>query len=90
MAQGACMAIEDGAVLARALEGAGSVGEGLALYQRNRVDRTARVVLESTEHGGLYHMTDAAQMREAFAKRNIAKERAEWLFNYDPLTVPLN
>jgi len=39
---------------------------------------------------GLYHMTDAAQMREAFAKRNIAKERAEWLFNYDPLTVALN
>jgi len=35
-------------------------------------------------------MTDGAQMREAFAKRNIAKERAEWLFNYDPLTVALN
>jgi hypothetical protein len=28
-------------------------------------------------------------MREAFTRRNIAKERAEWLFNYDPLTVPL-
>ena len=90
MAQGACMAIEDGAVLARALEGSDSVSAGLDLYQRNRVDRTARVVLESTEHGGLYHITDAAQMREAFAKRNIAKERAEWLFNYDPLTVALN
>jgi len=89
MAQGACMAIEDGAVLARALEGAGSITEGLQLYQRNRVDRTARIVNESTDHGGLYHMTDAAQMREAFTKRNIAKERAEWLFNYDPLTVPL-
>jgi salicylate hydroxylase len=76
-------------VLARALEGAGSIMEGLQLYQRNRVDRTARIVNESTDHGGLYHMTDAEQMREAFTKRNIAKERAEWLFNYDPLTVPL-
>ena len=89
MAQGACMAIEDGAVLARALAQAGNVADGLDLYQRNRVDRSARVVTESTEHGGLYHMVDAEQMRQAFANRNIAKERAQWLFNYDPLTVAL-
>lgn len=89
LAQGACMAVEDGAVLARALQGAGTVTEALAIYERARVDRTARVVLESTEHGGLYHMVDAQQMREAFAKRNIAKERSEWLYNYDPLTVAL-
>jgi salicylate hydroxylase len=89
MAQGACMAIEDGAVLARALEGSDSVTAGLDLYQRNRLDRTARVVNESTEHAGLYQLADAEQMRQAFANRNIAKERAQWLFNYDPLTVPL-
>ena len=89
LAQGACIAIEDGAVLARAVAGAGSVTEALEIYQRNRVDRTARVVTESTEHGGLYHMVDAEQMRRAFHERNIAKERAEWLYNYDPLTVPL-
>jgi salicylate hydroxylase len=90
MAQGACMAIEDGAVLARALEGAGGVTEALQLYQRNRLERTARVVTESTDHGGLYHIVDVEEMRRAFASRNIAKERAQWLFNYDPLTVPLN
>jgi hypothetical protein len=28
-------------------------------------------------------------MKRAFAQRNIARERAEWLYNYDPLTVPL-
>lgn len=89
MAQGACMAIEDGAVLARALEGTDSIAAGLDLYQRNRLDRTARVVNESTEHAGLYQLADAEQMRQAFANRNIAKERAQWLFNYDPLTVPL-
>lgn len=90
LAQGACMAIEDGAVLARALEGAGSVSEALQVYQRARVDRCARVVTQSTEHGGLYQLKDAEEMKRAFAARNIAQERAQWLYNYDPLTVPLH
>ncbi len=83
------MAIEDGAVLARALEGAASVPEAVELYQRARVYRCARVVTESAEHGTLYHIKDAAEMKKAFADRNIARERAQWLFNYDPLKVPL-
>lgn len=89
MAQGACMAVEDGAVLARALQGAASVSDALGLYERARVERCARVVNESTEHGGLYHTVDAEEMRRAFAAKNIAKERGQWLFPYDPLTVPL-
>ncbi len=89
IAQGACMAIEDGAVLARALEGAASVSEAVELYQRARIHRCARVVTESAEHGNLYHIKDASQMKKAFADRNIARERAQWLFNYDPLKVPL-
>ena len=89
LAQGACMAIEDGAVIARALEGAASVPEALQLYQRARVERCARVVTESSEHGGLYHIVDAQEMKQAFAARDIAQERAQWLYNYDPLTVPL-
>jgi salicylate hydroxylase len=89
IAQGACMAIEDGAVLARALEGAASVPEALDLYQLARVERCARVVTESAEHGTLYHIKDASEMKKAFANRNIARERAQWLFNYDPLRVPL-
>jgi salicylate hydroxylase len=90
LAQGACMAIEDAAVLARALEGAASVREALQVYERARVERCARVVIESAEHGGLYHIVDADEMKRAFTERNIAKEREEWLYNYDPLTVPLH
>lgn len=89
LAQGACMAIEDAAVLARALAGAGSVAEALQVYERARVERCARVVTESAEHGGLYHIVDAVEMKKAFAERNIAQERERWLYNYDPLTVPL-
>ena len=44
LAQGAAMAIEDGAVLARALRQETDIAEALDLYQRNRVDRTARIV----------------------------------------------
>lgn len=90
LAQGACMAVEDGAILARALDGAASIAEGLQIYQRARIDRCARVVNESTEHGGLYHIVDADEMRKAFKEKNISKERAQWLYPYDPLTVPLN
>ncbi|MGD9924939.1 MAG: FAD-dependent monooxygenase, partial [Pseudorhodoplanes sp.] len=43
LAQGAAMAIEDAAVLARALRQTDDIAEGLDLYQRNRVDRTARI-----------------------------------------------
>ncbi len=89
LAQGAVMAIEDSAVLARALESVDCIADALRLYQRNRADRTARVVTESTAHGGLYHIVDAEEMKRAFAKKNVAKERAEWLYCYDPLTVEL-
>jgi salicylate hydroxylase len=89
MAQGAVMSIEDGAVLARALEGSASVPAALDLYQRNRTERTARVVRESTEHGDIYHIADAAEMRRAFEEKNIAKSRDQWLYPYDPLTVEL-
>lgn len=89
LAQGAAIAVEDGAVLARALDGSATVPDAIALYQRNRIERTARVVNESNKMGGLYRIVDAEEMRRAFAERNPAKDRAQWLFNYDPLTVPL-
>ena len=41
------------------------------------IDRAARIVNESTEHGGLYHMEDMARMKRAFEDKNIAKERAD-------------
>jgi salicylate hydroxylase len=37
--------------------------------------------------GELYHISDAAQMRQAFHDRNIARSRNEWLYPYDPLKV---
>jgi salicylate hydroxylase len=90
MAQGAAMAIEDAAVLTRALELDAPLSRQLAAYQRERAPRTRRVVLESSELGELYHITDAATMRAAFQERNIARSRNEWLYPYDALGVPLD
>jgi salicylate hydroxylase len=89
MAQGANMAIEDGGVLARCLDGGEPVPDALRRYERNRAPRTSRIVRESTEHGELFHITDAAQMREAFIRKDIARSRREWLYCYDPMTVAL-
>lgn len=85
MAQGAAMAIEDAAVLARALEFPGLLAERLRRYQSHRAPRTARVVRESGEMGDLYHIGDAESMRRAFADRDIARSRNGWLYPYDPL-----
>lgn len=89
MASGAVMAIEDAAVLMRSLNMNDDIAAALDMYQRNRVDRTARIVTESTEHGDLYHLSNREEFEEGFGKKNIAKERGEWLYSYDPLTVAL-
>ncbi len=89
LAQGAAMAIEDGAVLARALRQESDIAEGLDLYQRNRVDRTARIVEQSTQNRWLFHLPSQEAMREEFSKRNQGEERNRWLYSYNPLTVPL-
>ena len=89
MAQGAAMAIEDAAVLARALALDGSLEERLCRYEQHRAPRTARVVNESSEMGELYLISDAVQMRQAFHDHNIARSRNEWLYPYDPLQVQI-
>ncbi|HPF47219.1 MAG: FAD-dependent monooxygenase [Alphaproteobacteria bacterium] len=89
MASGAVMAIEDGAVLMRSINANNDVAEALDMFQRNRLERTARIVTGSTEMGDLYHLSNREEFEKGFAKRNVAKERNEWLYAYDPLTVAL-
>jgi salicylate hydroxylase len=89
MAQGAAMAIEDGAILARALDTAATIPAALDLYQRTRYERTARVQIGSNELGHLFHLRTEQELRSAFSRRDLAKERGTWLYSYDPLTAPL-
>jgi salicylate hydroxylase len=90
LAQGAAMAIEDGAVVTRALAAAGTVAEALQIYQRNRIERTSRIVTGSTANRELFHLRDQEKMRQAFANRDEGAARNAWLYSYNPLTVPLD
>jgi salicylate hydroxylase len=89
LAQGAAMAIEDGAILMRALGMEAGIADALQLYQRNRLERTARIVNNSGLMRTLYHSRDQATLRKAFAGRNEGGDRNAWLYSYNPLTVPL-
>jgi salicylate hydroxylase len=89
LAQGACMAIEDGAVLTRALAQTDSISEALQLYQRNRVDRTQRIVNQSSANRTLFHLRTVDEIRASFARRDEGADRNAWLYSYNPLTVKL-
>jgi salicylate hydroxylase len=89
LAQGACMAIEDGAVLTRALDQADSIPEALQLYQRNRVDRTVRIVNQSSAKRTLFHLRTVDEVRASFAQQDQGADRNAWLYSYNPLTVLL-
>ncbi len=89
LAQGAAMAIEDGAVLTRALNATRETADALRLYERNRIERTSRIVNGSGANRTLFHMSDQAKLREAFANRDEGRARNEWLYSYNPLTVAL-
>jgi salicylate hydroxylase len=89
LAQGAVMAIEDGAVLTRALAMSETIPAALSLYQRNRVDRTAQIVLQSSANRELFHLRSEADIRARFARRDEGEERNRWLYSYNPMTVEL-
>lgn len=89
LAQGACMAIEDAAVLTRALQSTNDTADALQLYERNRIDRTSRIVKGSDANRTLFHMRDQKKLRQAFAARDEGADRNAWLYSYNPLTVTL-
>lgn len=89
LAQGACMAIEDAAVLMRALDQADEIPGALELYQRNRIERTVRIVNQSTANRKLFHLRTEAEIRASFAQRDEGADRNAWLYSYNPLTVKL-
>jgi salicylate hydroxylase len=96
LAQGAAMAIEDGYILARALEKyAGDPERALQRYEDVRKERTARVVIGSAANTKRFHNPALANAEGAaeYVSREWTEEkiseRYEWLFKYDVDAVEL-
>ena len=96
LAQGAAMALEDGYVLARALDKYRDAPQtALAKYEAARQERTSRIVLGSAANAKRFHnpaLADASGAADYVSSEwteQRVKERYEWLFQYDVDTVPL-
>lgn len=96
LAQGAAMSIEDGCVLARALDKhRNDLPAGLRAYQATRIERTTRIVLASSANTKRFHNPELADARgaEAYITReweeSRVRDRYEWLFAYEPENVPI-
>jgi salicylate hydroxylase len=93
LGQGACQAIEDGAVLATALSAeASDPVTGLARYERTRRPRASRVVLAARERGLSNHLTSRwatwrrdllIAWRRRVNRRDPEGRGAAWLADYD-------
>ena len=87
MAQGAAMAIEDGAVLAECLAASADVAASLKRYEELRRVRAARIQTGSRRNAKLFHMRG-----EAAAERNrtfgTSRNRTlDWLYRYDAFNL---
>lgn len=95
MAQGAVMAIEDGVILARALDEYADIATALEHYEAARNERTAALVRASSANAKRFHnqTLSTAGEAEAYLQREFneqkVKERYDWLFEYDVLTVKI-
>jgi salicylate hydroxylase len=88
MAQGACQAIEDAAVLAACLRLLPDPVQALRQYEDLRRERTARVQLAARHNETVFHLPDGAEQRErdrklATASGERSVHRNAWVFGYD-------
>ncbi len=85
MAQGACQAIEDGAVLAACLRRFDEPHAALRHYESLRRERTAGVQLAARRNETTFHLPDGPEQRARDAR--LADEpplpRSAWLYGYD-------
>ena len=87
MAQGAAMAIEDGAVLAACLRASSDVPAAFGRYENLRKDRTAHIQVGSRRNARLFHLRGVqAWVRNRAARRAGARSMAR-LYDYDALTA---
>ncbi len=93
MAQGACQAIEDAAVLAHCLEGVSpddeAVDAALARYEAARRPRTAEIQTLSWRNRTTFHLPDGEEQvrRDAVLSQPHDPTTMDWLYGYDAATA---
>jgi salicylate hydroxylase len=95
MAQGACQAIEDAAVLARALDEHADVDKALDLYESARRPRTANIQGRSFANATTFHFADGPEQQQrdtTYAKVSALGDAAlanfDWLYDFDAMREP--
>ena len=83
MAQGAAMAIEDAAVLARCLAGSQPVAAQLRRYEDLRRDRTARVQQGSRRNARIFHLAGAPAWARNKALQLAPGKPLHWVYKHD-------
>jgi salicylate hydroxylase len=95
LAQGANMAIEDAAVMARCLALDEPTEKALARFEKLRWQRTADIVNRSRDNAQRFHnpqLSDPAKAVDYVSSEwepEKVRRRYDWMFEYDPLRVPL-
>jgi salicylate hydroxylase len=95
LAQGANMAIEDAAVMARCLALDEPTENALARFEKLRWQRTADIVNRSRDNAQRFHNPQLSDPAKAVDYVSIewepekVRRRYDWMFEYDPLRVPL-
>ena len=87
MAQGAVMAIEDAAILARALtEVSGSIEDQLKAYETARKDRASQVVARARRNGEIYHMSGpmatARNLSMRMMPQSMLLKQFDWIYSW--------
>ncbi|MFN3605841.1 MAG: FAD-dependent monooxygenase, partial [Cypionkella sp.] len=93
LAQGASMALEDGAVLADLLD-SDTPDRALARYQALRAPRVARIIAAANANARNYHLAGARKTIAHMGLRtvdalapNVMLRRFDWLYGYDATQV---
>jgi salicylate hydroxylase len=95
LAQGANMALEDAAVMARCLAAYDAPEQALARFEEMRWQRTADIVNRSRDNALRFHNPQLSDPDTAVNyvssewESEKVRLRYDWLFEYDAWTVPL-
>lgn len=94
LAQGACMAIEDGWVLAACLDATADQTAALARYQSLRKPRCTRIVEAANANARNYHLSGARRVLGHGLLRiadriapSAVFDRFAWVYDYDPTRI---